>query len=247
MGGRRWGAISIGLAAGFVSSVSSAATQYNLVMLDTHGIGTGIADGISNGVAGGAVGNDAGIWLTPNHFTDLAPDGYRSSGVFGVSGDQRVGVAYDQQNQQHAMLWTGTAASATNLSPTPTTVCFATATDGSQQVGVIAGPTAALWTGTAASYVSLNPTNFLESTATGVANGTQVGYGRFIGGEVALAWHGSANNFTMLAKAGRWACRRTGSRSSESPRTAAGPPPCGPTPPPPASSACLRLTRSILS
>ena len=188
----------IGLAAvAQAARQAPAATQYNLVMLNANPFGGGQAFGIDNGHAVGDVQGPGGVvWTDPTHYTVLSPTSAGSI-VNAISGNQQVGWI-PISNQEHAALWTGTAASVANLSPTPTTVCYATATDGAQQVGVISGPTAALWSGTAASFVSLNPTNFFESTATGVANGVQVGYGRYIGGEVALAWHGTAASATIL-------------------------------------------------
>ena len=176
---------------------AGAATQYNLIMLNSSPFGGGEAFGIDNGQAVGDVQLFGGVvWNDPNHYTVLSPTS-AGSVVNGISGNQQVGWI-PISNQEHAALWAGTAASVVNLSPTPTTVCYATATDGTQQVGVIAGPTAALWAGTAASFVSLNPSGFFESSATGVANSVQVGYGRNVGGLMALAWHGSANNVTVL-------------------------------------------------
>ena len=188
---------SVVAACPLLSAPASAATQYNLVMLNASPFGGGQAFGIDNGhVVGDVQGPGGVLWTDPNHYTVLSPTS-AGSVVNAISGNQQVGWI-PVSNQEHAALWTGTAASVVNLSPTPTTVCYATATDGAQQVGVISGPTAALWSGTAASFVSLNPSGFFESTATGVANGVQVGYGRYIGGEVVLAWHGSANNVTIL-------------------------------------------------
>jgi hypothetical protein len=105
-------------------------------------------------------------------------------------------------DSQHALLWSGTAASCIDLTPSGysmTSVAYGVS-DG-QQVGSARGH-AALWSGTAESYVDLNPSGFRESLAYGVSNGQQVGWGwrDAIGSsEHALLWSGTAESYVDLS------------------------------------------------
>jgi hypothetical protein len=123
--------------------------------------------------------------------TDLAPTnlvGIVHSYAEGTNGVQQVGEGdiYDASHSlygySHALLWTGTAASAVDLHPTNLSGfadSYALATDGKQQVG--GGGTdsgyanALVWNGSPSSAVDLNPAGFNSSVAYGVLNGKQVG------------------------------------------------------------------------
>ncbi len=124
-----------------------------------------------------------------------------------TSGTQQVGSAYgfdaSHNSYSHALLWTGSAASAVDLHPTnlPGIVSSeALATDGLQQVGwgapYLTPGHAFLWSGTANSVVDLNPPGFYGSDAYGVRNGKQVGYALATDGtdyhQHALLWTGTA-------------------------------------------------------
>ncbi len=104
-------------------------------------------------------------------------------------------------------MWSGTAASAVDL--TPLGLGFgagrALGTDGAQQVGIgfeviginaFSGPFAVLWSGSAESAVNLNPFDAATSQANAVAGGQQVGYGYTP--QRALLWKGSAESVVNL-------------------------------------------------
>jgi hypothetical protein len=127
------------------------------------------------------------------HPTSL-PLSYRSSWANGVGGGQQVGVGeyYDafQGPRTHAMVWSGTAASAVDLNVgDPINESIAYATDGIQQVGQDFNG-AALWSGSAASMVPLAATGL----AHGVGHGQQVGYVTLTGAthNHAYLWQGTA-------------------------------------------------------
>src|SRR3954447_23492481 len=88
--------------------------------------------------------------------------GYLSSFATGASDANQVGDGFDAaSNRDHALLWTGSAASAVNLNPPSWAASIGTATSGANQVGrgyiTFGGnPHAVLWSGTAASYVDLH-------------------------------------------------------------------------------------------
>jgi autotransporter-associated beta strand protein len=143
------------------------------------------------------------LWTTTG-VVDLNPSGYSSRAV-ATNGTQQVGVDYDTGtgNNLHAMLWTGTAASAVDLNPTNLGMDTSEAlgTNGIQQVGFglnVGSPGttshALLWTGTAASAVDLNPSGFTESSADGTNGTQQVGVGLYGYGynAQALLWNGTA-------------------------------------------------------
>ena len=112
-----------------------------------------------------AITAHAELWTVVN----LHPDGAEYSRALGVSGGQQVGYAYYGGNVYHAGLWSGSASSWVDLTPTGSTYAVASDAYGSQQVGEVGGH-ASLWTGSAASYVDLNPTG-----APGSAAGTGAG------------------------------------------------------------------------
>src|ERR1700722_15111910 len=78
-----------------------------------------------------------------------------------TDGIQQVGYAYVSPSSgfTHAILWSGTAASAVDLNPVGTKNSEAIGVFGNQEVGD-GDKGALLWYGTAASVVDLNPTDF---------------------------------------------------------------------------------------
>lgn len=144
---------------------------------------------------------DALVWSgNANNFVNLgsglASDGADGAVAVSISGGQQVGYEYVPDGQaatgydRHALLWSGTAASAVSLHPIvaqlqpPFTDSLALAVSGGQQVGWASRTTAAgetihalLWSGTAASAVDLTPAGFTYAYATGISGGQQVGYG----------------------------------------------------------------------
>jgi hypothetical protein len=152
---------------------------------------------------------------------DLQPaTGYPYSKAMGVAYGQQVGYtstsAYPggdtigYQPGSHAMMWTGSAASAVDLHPAGYDGSQALATNGVQQGGwgyIVLGTThqhAMLWSGTAASAVDLHPAAYSDSRITALTLTQQVGDG-WIGpmgqpGSVrhALVWSGSASSVVDL-------------------------------------------------
>jgi probable HAF family extracellular repeat protein len=131
---------------------------------------------------------------------DLTPSNETFCGAYGVNGSQQVGRG-KASSDYHALLWSGTAASAVDLTPPGFTYSVATATNGSQQVGWGYSPTtgladqALLWNGTADSAVNLNPSGFTNSYTNGIAGSQQVGYGIGVPNAShshALLWSGTA-------------------------------------------------------
>ncbi|HJQ34080.1 MAG TPA: hypothetical protein VJ866_18015 [Pyrinomonadaceae bacterium] len=188
-------------------------------------LGAGTAYGVADGQQVGMAFNHAALWSgTPESFVDLNPELWNTSVALGVGGGQQVGVANRQQvcgekkgacngtyTVMQPFLWTGSAASAVNL--TPFNLGYgggqAYGTDGVQQVGVgrqqvgfgaYSQPFAVLWTGTADSAVSLNPANATESAAYSVAGGQQAGY--IYSFHHAAVWAGSAASVVDLHPAG---------------------------------------------
>ena len=142
---------------------------------------------------------------------DLNPSGFTSSYATGVGGGQQVGYGFGATTgiYQHALLWTGTAASVVDLNPSGFTASEALGVGGGQQVGYGSGPAtgfldhALLWTGTAGSVVDLNaflPPGFTSSDATGIdASGDIVGYASDAAGEThAFLWQPVAEPSSVL-------------------------------------------------
>jgi hypothetical protein len=100
----------------------------------------------------------------------------------------------------HALLWSGTAASAVNLHPAGYDASAAYGVSGAYQVGDGFSPTsggfshALLWNGSAASAVDLHPAGFDSSGAAAVSGAYQVGSGILTssGARHALVWNGTA-------------------------------------------------------
>jgi hypothetical protein len=143
---------------------------------------------------------------------DLTPSG--SIGVaYDISGGQQVGDA-SAGNNFHALLWSGSAASALDLNPAGITDSFATGIAGSQQVGYGYDPAsgsnahAFLWSGSAASAIDLHPLGMISSYGTAISGGKEVGWGILWNGNVgqyethALLWSGSAASAVDLNPAG---------------------------------------------
>ncbi len=146
---------------------------------------------VATATGGGAV--HALVWQQNGNVVDLNPSGLANSSAKGTSGTQQVGDGSPTAANYHALLWTGTAASAIDLNPTNYSSSNALGTNGTQQVGYGAGtPTggsthALLWTGTADSAIDLNPSGFTYSEATAADGSHQVGYGYI--GSFAPPWH----------------------------------------------------------
>jgi hypothetical protein len=127
---------------------------------------------------------------------DLDPRGFTQSEAFGISGGHEVGYGIIGTNE-HALLWSGTAASVVDLDPRGFTQSEAFGISGGHEVGYgIIGTNehALLWSGTAASVVDLQnflPSNYLDSAAFRIdANGDIVGeaYNSSTGTQDAILW-----------------------------------------------------------
>jgi hypothetical protein len=113
-------------------------------------------------------------------------------------------LGYEVSN--HAVMWSGTAASAIDLHPSGFDASAALATDGIQQGGWAYSASAAggsylhamMWLGSAASAVDLQPAGFVDTLVSAMGATTQVGEGWTAGAfqfgsyRHALAWSGSA-------------------------------------------------------
>ena len=189
------------LAAGILIAGPARAAQYDVTVLNTAPFGGGAAYGVYHGQVVGAGFHGAQLWTDPNTYVELNPPGFRSSVAYGVWGNQQVGQGRaSSDNNPHALLWTGTAASFIDLTSGPAPhLGHADATDGVQQVGM-AGGAAALWTGTPGSYVSLAPSGYTSSEATSVWNAVQVGFGGELPSPAALLWRGTPDSVVLLRR-----------------------------------------------
>ena len=217
MSGRSGGLLAV-VVCGFLC-VPSARAQAVYTAIDlgpAESIGNaayGAAGGRQVGVAGGA---QAALWdRSAAGFINLHPAhlGLVGSVATGIGGGQQVGYGLDAANinRLHALLWTGTAASAVDLTPAGWAVALATGTDGTRQFGYgsatdpTGGPEsdhALMWNGTAAGFTDLNPAGMRLSRILGVGGGQQVGWGRGDAtndGIHAMLWSGTAGSAVDLA------------------------------------------------
>jgi hypothetical protein len=149
----------------------------------------GVGGGFQVGEAVATGGNyHAVLWHGTNAVIDLHPaSGFTRSAANGVGDGQQVGYAYGPAtgDNNHALLWTGFAASVVDLHPASGfTVTTAYGVGGGQQVGSGYGSAtggsyhALLWNGTN-SAIDLHPGSaFNLSAAFDADGGKQVGYGR---------------------------------------------------------------------
>ncbi|HZT61356.1 MAG TPA: hypothetical protein VFA21_22305 [Pyrinomonadaceae bacterium] len=188
-------------------------------------LGPGTAYAVGDGQQVGVAFGHAALWSgTPGSLVDLNPNTWDSSVASGVASGQQVGSATvtrpcgekrgacgSGSTSIHPFLWTGSASSAVDL--TPSALGYgagqALGTDGAHQVGVVmqvvgisafTNPAAVLWSGTAASAVILNPPGSTESRANAVSGNQQVGYAYSV--HQAMLWSGSAASAVNLHPAG---------------------------------------------
>jgi hypothetical protein len=134
--------------------------------------------------------------------------GLASATAVDTDGIHQVGRGYIASlGQYHGILWTGTAASAIDLTPAGSTDSNVAAVNGNQQVGQVNGH-AGLWRGTAASFLDLHTPSLFSSSAALNTNGSQqVGHGFVIlnpnlGTFHAALWNGTAASAVDLNPAG---------------------------------------------
>ena len=189
-------------------------------------LGIGSISAVADGQQVGTANNQAALWSgSAASLVNLNPDLWTQSVANGIATGQQVGIATRSvlcgekkgacsggtSFSMHPFMWSGSAASAVDL--TPFGIGFgagnALDTDGLQQVGygqqllgvnAFSGPFAVVWSGTAASAVNLNPANSIESQAKAVLNGQQVGYA--FSPHRAVLWTGSAASVQELNPVG---------------------------------------------
>ncbi len=169
-----------------------------------------------------SAGTRAMLWNgSAASFVDLHPNGYTGSAAYCATGSQQGGSAVVKTSgggkvkttpPNHAMLWNGTATSASDVNPPNAAESRIYACDGAQQAGYVMPVSpgfthAAIWSGTARSAVDLHPqTGFVSSIAFGASAGQQVGYGVTVpaagGTGHALLWTGVSGSMIDLHPAG---------------------------------------------
>lgn len=216
--------------AGFVSGAGQTPVNHAVLWSGSGAgvidLGVGTALAVGDGQQAGSANNHAALWLgSAGSLVDLNPASWTQSVAAGVGGGRQVGSATRSvvcttkkgqcpggvRTEFHPFMWSGSAASAVDL--TPLGLGFgagrALATDGLQQVGIgfqvigvnaFSGPFAVVWSGAADSAVNLNPPDASTSQANGVSGGQQVGYG-YVPSR-ALLWKGSADTKVELHPAG---------------------------------------------
>jgi hypothetical protein len=121
--------------------------------------------------------------LNPTSIVDGISTPWYYSVAEGVNAGKQVGFGYPSNaSYSHAVLWSGTAASAVDLNPTTFTSSVARGVGGGIEVGdglatAANQVDALLWTGTAASAVDLNRPGDVESAAYRTDGVQEVGYG----------------------------------------------------------------------
>lgn len=216
--------------AGFVSGAGQTPVNHAVLWSGSAAgaidLGVGTALAVGDGQQVGSANNRAALWLgSAGSRVDLNPAQWTQSAAAGAGGGRQVGSATRSvvcttkkgqcpggvRTEFHPFMWSGSAASAVDL--TPLGLGFgagrALATDGLQQVGIgfqvigvnaFSGPFAVVWSGAADSAVNLNPPDASTSQANGVYGGQQVGYG-YVPSR-ALLWKGSADTKVELHPAG---------------------------------------------
>ena len=153
--------------------------------------------------------------------TLLQPPGFTASEAHGIAGGKEIGWG-TIGGSQHALTWSGTAASFLDLNPTGASQSFLNGIFGTKEIGyaTIAGAdhsmlwtgTAAsavdlhalLWTGSAGSAIDLHPLSGFTSTQAFATNGTnQLGFGTTtLGRNHGLLWSGTAASMVDLNPGG---------------------------------------------
>jgi uncharacterized membrane protein len=136
---------------------------------------------------------------------DLHPSGYTNSQALATDGAQQVGWARTSSGVDHALLWTGNAASAIDINPTGYRDSRANGVNGGRQIGYtrISGDYehAVVWNGSADDFIDLNPPGYDGSVGNGIFGSQQVGWAS---GEVtnfrahAVVWNGTADSYVDL-------------------------------------------------
>lgn len=209
--------------------IISGATTTTLIVTDVHSVDAGVFDLVVQNGCGSVSSN--GITLvvrTPPSATsqwtvvNLHPSGYLYSSAGGISGNQQVGTARKTDatygSLDHPILWTGSAESAVDLTPSNSVGGGIYANSGNIQVGwwwwpyqcYISGQwytcysqTACLWQGTAASHVNLQVSGYEYSNVVGTDGTRHAGSGSWddASGNYythAFRWSGVTNSYIDL-------------------------------------------------
>jgi hypothetical protein len=121
-----------------------------------------------------------------------------------TDGLHQVGSTYEASNgDSHAALWSGTAASHTDLHPGGFSKSDAIGVFGGEQVGYVDSH-AALWRGSASSHIDLHPVGYFGSYAFSTDSIQQVGMtvNSGAGGRRAALWSGTSQSFIDLHPSG---------------------------------------------
>lgn len=199
-------------------TLCAAAQAQNYVLVDLPpSAGSAAANSIRDGQIGGSLLNHATLWGTDGSVADLHPSFLDSpttlgrSSILGQSAGFQVGSGSGTSTlgRPIALLWTGSANSATPLPTTAETYSSQAVAIGDGQIvgtlqtfstrreSVVFGPPhAALWDASTGSLTDLYPGGN-GTYALGVGGGKQVGYD--IKGELnAVMWSGSAKSMVSL-------------------------------------------------
>ncbi|MEQ1935543.1 MAG: hypothetical protein ABL962_16920, partial [Fimbriimonadaceae bacterium] len=158
-------------------------------------------NGFRNLVATGALSLSSfgsAQWTTVN----LHPANAVESGLTSVAGGRQVGYSLIGEAYR-ASLWTGTAASWVDLTPSWASQSVGRAASLSQQVGESygsSGPRATLWNGSASAWIDLNPLGSYGSECHGADEGSQVGWASFLNApnQHAAVWSGTTESCVDL-------------------------------------------------
>jgi hypothetical protein len=196
-------------------AVRADATTYTFVDLTAAGFDGASAAGIYNAqvlgsaytVTGGQI-THAGYWPAgPGSFVSLTPSSFYQAGAQGSDGVHQFGYADDSHD--HAMLWSGTAASMVDLTPSGYSNSDPGGIYNGREDGTAwnrsgaADSHAMLWSGTAASALDLHPQGYATSAALGIFGSLEVGKATTASGDNhAGMWHDTAASFVDLNPAG---------------------------------------------
>lgn len=207
--------MSAALAGCLLAAPTTRATTYTVVVLDHQGFqssaGYGFVPGGTQAVGhvNGPGNSHAALWTGPaRSFVDLgAGSNFMYTDARATDGLQQVGFGETNSFHMRGLVWSGTAASAIDLTPAAFTDSSAYAVFGGRQGGVVSngnGPVqAALWSGSPGSFQSLNPSGFAVSDIVAMDAVHQVGSAS-VTGETnhAFLWSGSASTGVDLAPVG---------------------------------------------
>lgn len=132
----------------------------------------------------------------------MHPDGYASSSIHGVSGDQRFGQA-TPTTESNAGIFTG-ANTFSSLHPGAAVRSGAGPNTGGYQYGTADtdGTRAARWNDTSASYEDWTPQGAVESAFFTAWNGLGGGWAQFDGVRQAVLWNTGPQDYVNLSPAG---------------------------------------------